>query len=220
MTYTVLLADDQALIRTGFRMILDSAPDLTVIGEAADGAEAIQLAHELRPDVIVMDVRMPGIDGIEATAAIGSEQPTTKILVLTTFDLDDYAFAALRAGASGFLLKDATAPELIKAVLSVARGDAVLSPRMTRHLLDLHYASLPKDTAALDDPHQKLAALTAREREVLLEIAAGKSNGDIAASLFVSEATVKTHIGSILSKLGLRSRVQAVIFAYEAGLVQ
>lgn len=219
MTYTVLLSDDQALIRAGFRMILDSAPDLTVVGEACDGAEAIRLARELHPDVVVMDVRMPGIDGIEATATILAEQPSARILVLTTFDLDDYAFAALRAGASGFLLKEATASELVNAVVSVARGDAVLSPRMTRQLLNIHSASLPNDTPAVDESNQKLAALTSREREVLLEVAAGKSNSEIAANLFVSEATVKTHVGSILAKLGLRSRVQAVIFAYDSGIV-
>jgi DNA-binding NarL/FixJ family response regulator len=216
----VLLVDDQPLIRVGFRMILEETDDIDVVGEAADGAEAVRLAGELAPDVVLMDVRMPGVDGIEATRQIVARDQDARVLVLTTFDLDEYAFAALKAGASGFVLKDVPVDELARAIRAVARGDAVVSPRITRLLIDEYGARLPDPT--VDDPAQlpALDQLTPRERNVLLEIAYGLSNTEIADKLVVSEATVKTHVGSILSKLGLRGRVQAVIFAYDAGLVR
>jgi DNA-binding NarL/FixJ family response regulator len=210
----VLLADDQPLIRTGFRMILEETGDVEVVGEAQDGASAVRMAASLNPDVILMDVRMPGVDGIEATRQIVARDPAARVLILTTFDLDEYAFTALRAGASGFVLKDVPLDELARAIRSVASGDAVVSPRVTRRLLDIYGSRLPASRAgALDQ-------LTPREQEVLLALASGLSNTEIAAKLVVSEATVKTHVGSILAKLGLRSRVQAVIFAYDAGLVR
>ena len=218
----VLLVDDQALIRMGFRMLIESADDLEVVGEAQDGQAAIEQAAALRPDVVLMDVRMPGVNGIDATARIVEAQPDVRVLVLTTFDLDEYAFAALRAGASGFLLKDAAPAELATAVRTVASGEAVVSARITRRMLELFAGHLPAPGEVVDPgaPRPRLAALTPREVEVLSEVAEGLSNAEIAEGLFLSEATVKTHVGRILAKLGVRDRVQAVVVAYETGLVR
>jgi DNA-binding NarL/FixJ family response regulator len=213
----LLLADDQPLIRAGFRMILEETDDIDIVGEAQDGAEAVRLAGELNPDVILMDVRMPGIDGIAATRQIVARNTAARVLILTTFDLDEYAFSALRAGASGFVLKDVPLDELARAIRSVASGDAVVSPRITRRLLDIYATRLPDISGPV---RPALDQLTVREQEVLLEVATGLSNTEIAAKLVVSEATVKTHVGSILAKLDLRNRVQAVIFAYDVGLVR
>lgn len=217
MSIRLLMADDQPLIRAGFRMILEETDDIDIVGEAQDGAAAVRLAGELNPDVILMDVRMPGVDGIEATRQIVARNGAARVLILTTFDLDEYAFSALRAGASGFVLKDVPLDELARAIRSVASGDAVVSPRITRRLLDIYATRLP-DTSGPVRP--ALDQLTAREQEVLLEVAIGLSNTEIAEKLMVSEATVKTHVGSILAKLDLRNRVQAVIFAYDVGLVR
>jgi DNA-binding NarL/FixJ family response regulator len=217
----LLLADDQPLVRTGFRMILEETDDIDIVGEARDGTEAVRLAGELNPDVILMDVRMPGVDGIEATRQIVTRNGAARVLILTTFDLDEYAFSALRAGASGFVLKDVPLDELARAIRSVASGDAVVSPRITRRLLDVYATQLPDLSAETSSPaHPAFDQLTPREREVLLEVATGLSNTEIAGKLVVSEATVKTHVGSILAKLDLRNRVQAVIFAYDIGLVR
>jgi DNA-binding NarL/FixJ family response regulator len=212
----VAIADDQSLVRMGFRMVLEAQPDIEVVGEASDGREAVELARQERPDVVLMDVRMPGTDGIAATAAITSELPETRVLVLTTFDLDEYAFGGLRAGASGFLLKDARPEELLAAIRAVAAGDAAVSPRVTRRMIELFGAQLPGEQGATD----AAAALTPREREILVAIGRGLSNTEIAAELFLTESTVKTHVGRVLAKLGLRDRVHAVIFAYEHGLVR
>jgi DNA-binding NarL/FixJ family response regulator len=221
MTIRLLLVDDQALIRAGFRMILEEADEIDIVGEATDGAEAIRLAAGLRPDVTLMDVRMPGVDGIEATRRIVARDPAARVLILTTFDLDEYAFAALRAGASGFVLKDVPVDELTRAIRSVANGDAVVSPRITRRLLDVYATRLPDlPTAATGSVRAALDQLTPREQEVLRAVAAGLSNAEIADQLVVSDATVKTHVGNVLSKLNLRNRVQAVIFAYDIGLVR
>lgn len=223
MTTTVLLVDDQALLRMGFRLVLEGAGDLEVVGEAADGRSAIDQVVALRPDVVLMDVRMPGMNGIDATERIVAEHPGTRVLILTTFDLDEYAFAALRVGASGFLLKDAKPAELVAAIRSVASGDAVVSPRITRRMLEMFADRLPAGgpeagrRAPGADP--RLAELTAREREVLAAVAEGLSNAEIAERMFLSEATVKTHVGRILAKLGVRDRVQAVVLCYQAGLV-
>jgi DNA-binding NarL/FixJ family response regulator len=217
----LMLADDQPLMRTGFRMILEETDDIEIVAEAQDGAEAVRLAAALNPDVILMDVRMPGVDGIEATRQIVARNRAARVLILTTFDLDEYAFSALRAGASGFVLKDVPLDELARAIRSVASGDAVVSPRITRRLLDVYATQLPDLSGAASGPvHAALGQLTPRETEVLLEVATGLSNTEIAEKLVVSEATVKTHVGSILTKLGLRNRVQAVIFAYDIGLVR
>jgi len=218
VTIRLLLADDQPLMRTGFRMILEETDDIDIVGEAEDGTQAVRLAGELNPDVILMDVRMPGVDGIEATRQIVSRNGAARVLILTTFDLDQYAFSALRAGASGFVLKDVPLDELARAIRSVASGDAVVSPRITRRLLDVYATRLPDLSGDASDP--ALALLTPREQEVLLAVATGLSNTEIAEKLVVSEATVKTHVGSILAKLDLRNRVQAVIFAYDVGLVR
>lgn len=223
MTTTVLLVDDQALLRMGFRLVLEGEADLEVVGEAADGRSAIDQVVALRPDVVLMDVRMPGMNGIDATERIVAEHPGTRVLILTTFDLDEYAFAALRVGASGFLLKDAKPAELVAAIRSVASGDAVVSPRVTRRMLEMFAGRLPAGAAEADrdrsgvDP--RLAELTAREREVLEAVAEGLSNAEIAERMFLSEATVKTHVGRILAKLGVRDRVQAVVLCYQAGVV-
>ncbi len=211
----VVIADDQALMRGGFRMILEAEDDIEVIEEAIDGADAVRAFSRVHPDVIVMDVRMPTMDGIEATRRITAEDLTAKILILTTFDLDEYVYDALRAGASGFLLKDRPPEELVAAVRIVATGDALLSPSVTRRLI-AEFASRPTRPPANDG----LQDLTDREREVLLLMAEGASNGEIARRLFVAETTVKTHVAHVLRKLGLRDRAQAVVFAYESGLVQ
>ena len=210
----VLVADDQALMRTGFRMILDAQEDLEVVGEAIDGADAVRQFERLGPDVVVMDVRMPTMDGIEATRRLTSLEPPARVLILTTFDLDEYVYEALRAGASGFLLKDRPPEELVAAVRVVASGDALLAPSVTRRLIAEFAKRTP--TAARDE----LGELTDREREVLVLIARGLSNAEIATALFVAETTVKTHVGHVLSKLRLRDRAQAVVLAYESGLVQ
>lgn len=218
----ILLVDDQALLRVGMRMVLEAEPDLVVVAEAGDGRAGIQAARRFRPDVILMDVRMPEIDGIEATREIVRELPDSKVIILTTFDLDEYAFAGLRAGASGFLLKDARPAELAAAVRAVASGDAAVSTRVTKQLLNLFGDSLPDSTgqAGVSDSVERLSVLTEREREVLVAIADGLTNSEIAATFVLSESTVKTHVGRILQKLELRDRVQAVILAYETGLVR
>ena len=220
MSISVLLADDQPLLRRGFRMILEAEGDLTVVAEAADGEEAVDLARRHAPDVVLMDIRMPGLDGIEATQRITAADTHVRVLVLTTFDLDEYAFGALRAGASGFLLKDVRPADLVAAIRTVAAGDAVISPRVTRRLLEEYTRVLPLSASQMQERYPQLSALTEREREVLIAVARGLSNAEIAASLFVSEATVKSHVGRILAKLGLRDRVQVVVLAYEAGLIQ
>jgi DNA-binding NarL/FixJ family response regulator len=212
----VLICDDQALVRAGFRAILEAQPDVEVVGEAENGAEAVALAERRSPDVILMDIRMPVLDGVEATRRLVSAGSPARILVLTTFDLDEFVHAAIRAGASGFLLKDVTPAKLLEAIRVVAAGDALLAPSVTRRLLARFASTLPQQ----DHSSAALAALTARETEVLRLLAGGLSNAEIAAELVVSEATVKTHISSLLRKLGLRDRVQAVILAYETGLVK
>ena len=214
----VLLADDQALIRMGFRMVLDAEADIEVVGEAADGAAAITQAKALNPDVVLMDIRMPGVNGIEATAEI-TRTLDTKVLILTTFDLDEYAFGGLRAGASGFLLKDTRPAELIEAIRTVASGEAVVSPRITRRMLEMFAGQLPSGATASGQVDPRIASLTPRETEILRLVARGMSNAEIAAELVVSATTVKTHVGSGLAKLGVRDRVQAVVVAYETGLV-
>jgi DNA-binding NarL/FixJ family response regulator len=216
----ILLVDDQELLRLGFRMILDADLGMEVVGEASNGAEAVTLAAKYLPDVILMDIRMPGLDGISATKQIVADNPAVRVLVLTTFDLDEYAFGALRAGASGFLLKDVRPAELVAAIRTVATGDAVISPRVTRRLLEEYSQVLPLSAAQRAQRYPQLDTLTEREREVLIAVARGLSNTEIAAALYVSEATVKSHVGRILAKLGLRDRVQVVVLAYEAGLIQ
>ncbi|ADP80284.1 response regulator [Pseudofrankia inefficax] len=213
----VLLADDQALVRTGFRLIVDNAPDMLVVGEAGDGAEAATLAAELQPDVVLMDVRMPDVDGVEGTRRIAADGANhTRILILTTFDLDEYVHASLQAGASGFLLKDTLATDLLSAIRVVTRGDAVVAPSVTRRLIERYLGSGP----ARITPPADLQTLTEREREVLVLIARGLSNTEIAARIYVTEGTVKTHVSRLLAKLNLRDRVQAVVYAYESGLVR
>jgi DNA-binding NarL/FixJ family response regulator len=214
----VLLVDDQSLLRMGFRLILEAEPDIEVVGEAADGATGIAMVAALRPDVVLMDVRMPGTDGLQATAAITAAGVASKVLILTTFDLDQYVFAGLKAGASGFLLKDAPPAELLAAIRTVASGDAVLAPSATRRLIDQFAALLP-DPQKTRDRAALLDELTERERGVFAQLAAGLSNREIAAELHVSEGTVKIHVGRILAKLNLRDRVQAVVLAYESGLI-
>jgi DNA-binding NarL/FixJ family response regulator len=213
---TVLLVDDEPLVRLGFSMVLAAHDDLQVVGEAGNGAEAVELAGRLRPDVVVMDVRMPVLDGVAATRRIVSAGLPSRIVVLTTLDLDEYAFAALQAGASGFLLKNAEPAELVAAIRTVARGDAVLAPRVTRRLLETFAAQLPAAGRAED---RRLARLTDREREVLVQVATGRSNAEIAAELTLSELTVKTHVGRLLTKLELRDRTQAAVFAHRERLV-
>jgi DNA-binding NarL/FixJ family response regulator len=215
MGIRVQVVDDQALVRAGFRMILDAEPDLAVVGEARDGLEAIEVAERAQPDVILMDVRMPRLDGVEATARIASGPGAPRVLILTTFDLDEYVFAALRAGASGFLLKDTPAEDLVAAVRLVATGEALLAPSVTRRVIEEFAGQSPARRPTID-----LSMLTEREHEVLVLMARGLSNCEIAARLYVGETTVKTHVGRVLMKLHLRDRVQAVVLAYESGLVQ
>jgi len=215
MSVRVLIADDQELVRTGFRMILKAEPDIEVVGEAADGAAAVELATKRRADVVLMDIRMPGVDGLEATRRLIAGSANTRVLILTTFDLNEYVYEALRAGASGFLLKDAPAAQLVTAIRVVANGDALLAPSVTRRLIG-EFARRPLPSSK---PEQ-MKELTARELEVLRLVARGLSNAEIAKELFVSDATVKTHVARVLMKLGLRDRVQAVVLAYESGLVQ
>ncbi|MEW1600328.1 DNA-binding response regulator [Streptomyces sp. DH-12] len=217
---TVLIADDQPLQRFGFRMLLESQDDMTVLDEAANGTEAVRKAAELRPDVVLMDVRMPGLDGIEATRRITASGDRTRVLILTTFDLDEYAYAGLRAGASGFLVKDAQPEDLLSGIRAVASGDAVVAPSLTRRLLDAYARHLPAGTAEDSAPDPRLAALTDRECEILTVIGKGWTNTEIAERLHLAESTVKTHVGRVLAKTGSRDRVQAVICAYETGLVQ
>ena len=213
MAIRVLLVDDQTLVRTGFRLILGSERDIEVVGDAADGQEGIELGRRLRPDVVLMDIRMPKVDGIEATRRLTSASPTTKVVILTTYDLDEYVFDALRAGASGFILKDAPADQLVNAVRVAAGGDALLAPSVTRRLVEEFARRKPRADVPLAD-------LTARELEVLKLMAKALSNAEIADRLVVSEGTVKTHVARVLDKLGCRDRVQAVVAAYESGLVQ
>jgi DNA-binding NarL/FixJ family response regulator len=214
---SVLLADDDELTRTGLRLIIESDPDLTVVGEAADGQEAIHLTRALRPEVVVMDIRMPGVDGLEATRRIVEEgEDGPRVLILTTFELDEYVFGALRAGASGFLLKRSSPEVLIEGIKVVAAGEGLLAPSVTRRLIR-EFARQPDPPAS---PAAPLEMLTQREREVLALVGAGLSNGELAACLYISEATVKTHVKRILMKLGLRDRIQAVVLAYETGLVR
>ena len=219
---TVLIADDQPLQRFGSRMLLESQDDMTVVGEAANGSEAVRMAAELHPDVVLMDIRMPGLDGIEATRRITAAGDRTRILIVTTFDLDEYAYSGLRAGASGFLVKDAQPEELLSGIRAVATGDAVVAPSLTRRLLDAYAHHLPTDptaeTAPREDP--RLASLTDREREILTVIGKGWTNTEIATRLHLAESTVKTHVGRILAKTGSRDRIQAVILAYDTKLVQ
>jgi len=215
VTIRVLIADDQVLVRTGFRVILDAEPDIDVIGEAGDGREAVDAARTLKPDVVLMDIRMPNVDGIEATRTLGDDRSPPRVLILTTFDLDEYVYEALRAGASGFLLKDAGPDELLHAVRVIAAGDALLSPSITRRLI-ADFARRPRHSR----PPAALAELTPRELEVLRLVARGLSNADIAATLVVGDATVKTHVARIFAKLDVHDRAQAVVVAYESGLVE
>jgi DNA-binding NarL/FixJ family response regulator len=222
-TLRVLVADDQVLVRAGFRMILEAQPDIEVVGEAADGETAVRLARRLRPDVVLMDVRMPGLDGLEATRRLldpregeAARAAPPRVVILTTFDLDEYVYAALQSGASGFLLKDVSPEHLVGAVRTVAVGDALLAPSITRRLIE-RYA---RPDASLEVTPGALATLTPRETEVFRLVARGMSNAEIAATLIVSEATVKTHVAGVLAKLGLRNRAQAVVFAYESGMIR
>jgi DNA-binding NarL/FixJ family response regulator len=220
MSIRILLADDQELMRMGFRMVIESQPDLLIVGEAVDGRQAIEASAALAPDVVLMDVRMPELDGIEATRRIIEANGPARIIVLTTFDLDEYAYAALRAGASGFLLKDSPPAELLSAIRAVAGGDAVIAPTVTRRLLSRFVRHLPDPLAPEPPSHPGLELLTPREHEVLIEVARSHSNAEIAERLVLSEATVKTHVGRILAKMSLRDRVQIVVFAYENGLIR
>ena len=216
MTVRVLLVDDQALVRVGFRMILSAEEDLRVVGEAEDGDDAVRLARSLRPDVVLMDIQMPRLDGVEATRQIIAEPGTdTRVVILTTFERDEYIFEALRVGASGFLLKNAPPEELLHAVRMVADGNALLSPSVTRRVIEQYATTKPVSKQVNDN----LARLTERERQVLCALASGKSNAEVADTLYVSEGTVKTHVSHILTKLALRDRMQAVVFAYESGLI-
>lgn len=215
MSIRVLIADDQALVRSGFRLIVETRPDLEVVGEAESGEEAVRRARELEPDVILMDIRMPGLDGIEATKQIVASGSPARVLVLTTFDLDEYVYAAIRAGASGFLLKDVRPVDLVDAIRLVANGNALLGPTVTRRLLE-RFA----DTGHADTSSAAIASLTEREKEILRLLAGGLSNAELAQQLVLSETTVKTHVSNVLRKLGVRDRVQAVVVAYDAGLVR
>jgi len=219
VTIRVLLVDDQPLLRTGFRMIINAEPDLTVVGEAGDGEQALESARALQPDVILMDIRMPRLDGVQATQRLVATDQRARVLILTTFDIDEYVVSALRAGASGFLSKDVPAEELLAAIRTVGGGDAVVAPHILRRLLGRFVEFLPpseEDSAT----QEKLDELTEREREVLVLVARGMSNAEIASELYLGETTVKTHVGRLLMKLALRDRVQAVVFAYESGLIR
>jgi DNA-binding NarL/FixJ family response regulator len=216
---SIVLVDDQELLRMGFRMVLDAQPDLELVGEAGDGQEALDLVGELQPDVVLMDVRMPGMDGVEATRRIVERGDRSRVIILTTFDVDEYAYAALRAGASGFLLKDAQPADLLSAIRAVASGDSVVAPSTTRRLLAQVADRLPDPRGGAVAVDARYAEVTPREREVLNAVARGLSNAEIAEELVLSEATVKTHVGRILAKLALRDRVQIVVYAYEHGLV-
>lgn len=218
MAIRVMLVDDQVLLRTGFRMVLAAQPDMEVVAEAGDGVEALQVLRSTAVDVVLMDVRMPKLDGVETTRRICEDTDPPKVLILTTFDLDEYAFSGLKAGASGFMLKDVPPGELLTAIRAVHSGDAVVAPSTTRRLLDRFAPMLP--STAKQPRHKELERLTEREREVMVLVAQGLSNGEIAARLVLSEATVKTHVGRILTKLGLRDRVRVVVLAYETGLVR
>ena len=222
MTIRILLVDDQPLLRQGFRMVLSGSKDIEVVGEAGDGTQAVRMTRQLRPDVVLMDVRMPGGDGIAATRQIVAESPGARVLILTTYNIDQYAFSGLNAGASGFLLKDVEPADLVAAIRTVAKGDAVIAPSVTRRLLEVFAHRLPETVAETGTtPHEDaLAPLTDRERQVFIELAAGRTNAEIATRLELSEATVKTHGGRIRAKLGLRDRVQAVILAYETGITR
>ncbi|MGW0201740.1 response regulator [Nonomuraea sp. NPDC003201] len=213
----LLIADDESLLRMAFRMVFEAEPDMEVAGEADDGEQAARLARHLRPDVVLMDVRMPGLDGIEATRRIVRDSPRSRVLILTTFDLDEYAFAGLKAGAAGFLPKNTRPPELLSAIRNVAAGEAALSPRVTRRVLERFAPQMAPGPAERDE---RLAQLTAREHEVLVQVARGLSNAEVAAALHLAEATVKTHLSRVLVKLGLRDRAQVVVFAYEIGLIR
>jgi len=220
---SVLLVDDQPLLRMALRMVLEAHDDLSVCGEGGDGREAVELTARLKPDVVLLDIRMPVMDGVEATRRIVASRTQSRVLLLTTFDLDEYAYAGLRAGASGFLLKLVQPGELVTAIRAVASGDAVVAPSVTRRLLDTFAPRLPDPAATAAQTKATdnlLAPLTEREHQVLLEVANGRSNAEIAARLYLSDATIKTHVGHILAKLGLRDRVQAVVLAYDVGLVQ
>jgi DNA-binding NarL/FixJ family response regulator len=213
----VFLVDDQQLVRAGFRMVIESQPDMEVVGEAGDGDEAVHALAATSADIVLMDVRMPVLDGVAATRRLRQRAQAPKVVVLTTFDLDEYAFAAIKAGASGFLLKDVPPPTLLDAIRSVHSGDAVVAPSTTRRLLERFATHLPDDALAASSTWERL---TEREHEIVAEVARGRSNAEIAAALFVTEATVKTHVGRILAKVGLRDRVQLVVLAYETGLVR
>jgi DNA-binding NarL/FixJ family response regulator len=217
MTIRVVLVDDQALVRTGFRMVLDAEPDIEVVGEAADGLQAVQAARRLRPDVVLMDIRMPNLDGIQATRRLAGPEVADPVcvLILTTYDVDEYVFAALRAGACGFLLKHTSPEGLVEAIRTVASGEGLIAPSVTRRLI-AEFARAPTSPA----PPRELQQLTEREREVLELVARGKSNAEIARELVVGATTVKTHVGRVLTKLGLRDRIEAVIYAYEAGMIR
>lgn len=215
----VFLVDDQQMVRGGFRMLVESQPDLVVAGEAGDGAQAVQRLAQTRADVVLMDVRMPRVDGVEATRTITAREDAPRVIVLTTFDLDEYAFAAIKAGAAAFLLKDAPPEDLLAAIRTVHGGDSVVAPSTTRRLLE-HFAAALPDLRGRPPADQRLAGLTDREREVLVHVGRGRSNGEIAADLVVAEATVKTHVSRLLAKTGARDRVQLVVLAYEAGLVR
>ena len=214
MTIRVLVADDQSMVRAGFRMLLSHEQDVDVVAEASNGLEAVDKAARFLPDVVLMDIRMPELDGLQATRQILAADPSARVLVLTTFDLDEYVYEALRAGASGFVLKDDPPEQLLGAIRTVAAGDALLSPSVTKRVID-QFSRLPRH-----EPPEELAELTEREREVLALIAEGRSNSEIGEALFISETTVKTHVTHVLQKLGLRDRVQAVVLAYQAGLVE
>ncbi|HEY8588265.1 MAG TPA: response regulator transcription factor [Naasia sp.] len=217
MSVRVVIADDQAMVRAGFAALLDAQDGIEVVGDAPDGETAIAVVERERPNVVLMDVRMPGLDGIEATRRIMATNDEVRVIMLTTFDIDDYVFAAIRAGASGFLLKDAPPSDLVAAVRVVARGDALLAPSVTRRMIERFADAAP---AARPGPPPSLSGLTDREREVLLQVAAGRSNAEIATTLFIAEQTVKSHVSRVLGKLGLRDRAQAVVVAYESGLVR